>query len=54
MVLPPISALNEKTILNNKRMAGRIIIPDLKLYYRGILIKNCVVLVQRQIYSSME
>jgi hypothetical protein len=27
-----------KTILNNKRTSGGISIPDLKLYYRGILI----------------
>jgi hypothetical protein len=29
-----------KTILNNKRTSGRIIIPDLKLSYRAILIET--------------
>jgi hypothetical protein len=36
-----------KTILN-KRTAEGISIPDLKLYYREMVIKNCIVLVQRQ------
>jgi hypothetical protein len=29
-----------KTLLNDKRTAGRITMPDLKLYYRAIVIKT--------------
>jgi hypothetical protein len=43
-----------KTVLNNKRTSGRITMPDLKQYYRAIVIKNCMVLVQGQTGRSME
>jgi hypothetical protein len=34
-----------KTFLNDKTISGGITMPDLKLYYRAIVIKNCMVLV---------
>jgi hypothetical protein len=34
-----------KTLLKHKATSGGITIPDLKLYYRSILIKKCMVLV---------
>jgi hypothetical protein len=43
-----------KTIFNNKSTSGGMIIPDIKLFYRAIVIKNCMVLVQRQAGRSME
>jgi hypothetical protein len=35
-----------KTLLNTKRSSGGITITDLKLYYRTIVIKDCMVSVQ--------
>jgi hypothetical protein len=35
-----------KTILNSKRTSGAITIPIIKLYYRVIVIKNCMVMIQ--------
>jgi hypothetical protein len=34
-----------ETLLKDKRTSGGITMPDLKLYYRAIVIKNCMVLV---------
>jgi hypothetical protein len=42
------------TLLKDNRTSGGITMPDLKLYYRAIVIKNCMVLVQRQTGRSME
>jgi len=37
-----------KNVLNNRRTSEGITIPDFKQYYRAIVIKNHMVLVQRQ------
>ena len=42
-----------KTLLKDKRTFGGITMPDLKLYYRAIVL-NCMVLVQRQTGRPME
>jgi hypothetical protein len=34
-----------KTLLEDKRTSGGITTPDLKLYYRAIVVKYCMVLV---------
>jgi tmRNA-binding protein len=43
-----------KTILNNKRTSDEITMPNLKLYYRAIVIKTEIVLVEQQTGRSME
>jgi aromatic ring-opening dioxygenase LigB subunit len=35
-----------KTLFNHKGTSGEFTMPDLKLYYRAIKIKNCILLVQ--------
>jgi hypothetical protein len=43
-----------KTLLKERRTSGEITMPYLKLYYREIVIKNCMVLVYRQTSRPME
>lgn len=35
-------------MLNNERNAGAITVPDFKLYYRGIIVKNSTVLTEKK------
>lgn len=35
-------------MLNNERNAGAITVPDFKLYYRGIIVKNSTVLTKKK------
>jgi hypothetical protein len=43
-----------KPLLNDKRISAGITMPDLKLYYRTICDKSCLVLVYRQTGRTME
>jgi hypothetical protein len=43
-----------RTIVNNKRTSGGITIPNLKLHYRAIMIKNCILSAFRQAGRSIE
>ena len=44
----------DKTTFNYKRTSVGITMTDLKLYYRANVMKNCMVLVQRQTDRSVE
>jgi hypothetical protein len=43
-----------KAILSKRSNAGGITIPNFKLFYRAIIIKNSMVLTQKQIWRPMD